>query len=167
MKVIMINIKVFALFLASIFFQSSSHAVTLLPLNLWAKDKSFSTLSVQDTVTVTLRCSIAYDINRLVLEEFSNLKADGLRKKIYTYRWVNSRFAVLLVKDKNKLIQDNFMQSMRTERSDIYEAYFLAMKNNEPVPHSLSTELLATDVGFCNSFDKVVFDAYAQMKNAK
>ena len=101
------------------------------------------------------------------MEEFSNLKADGLRKKIYTYRWVNSRFAVLLVKDKNKLIQDNFMQSMLAESRDIYEAYFLAMKNNEPVPHSLSTELLATDVGFCNSFDKVVFDAYAQMKNAK
>jgi len=167
MKVSMMNLKLFSLFLVSLFFQTCSFASTLLPLNLWAKDKTFSTLSIQDTVSVTLRCSIAYDINRSVLEEFSNLKADGLRKRIDTYRWVNSRFAVLLVKDKSKLIQDKFMQSILAETRDIYDAYLLAMKNNEPVPHSLSTELLATDVGFCNSFDNVVFDAYSQMKNVK
>jgi hypothetical protein len=160
----MIKIKHVAFFFLGMYFQINCSALTLMPLSSWKKDKEFSTLSVADTVYVTQRCSIAYDINRAFFEDFSNLKPQGLREKVDTYRWVYSRFATLLVMDKSKSIKDNFMKSQIEESKEIYSAYFLAIKNNEPIPHSLSNELIAMDIGFCNSFDNVVFDAYKQMK---
>ena len=53
------------------------------------------------------------------------------------------------------------------QAKNIYDAYYTAMKSNEPIPHSLSSELLATDIGVCNDLDKNIFEAYKQMNKVK
>lgn len=156
---------IFSFLIFSALLQQANAAITLMPLTTWAKDKDFTTLSVSDTVFVTLRCSVAYDVNRGILEEYSNLNPQGLRTRVDTYRWVSSRFAALQVKDKSSTIKDSYMKSYFAQAQDIYNAYYDAMKKNQPIPHSLMTELLATDIGVCNNMDKNIFEAYKLMKN--
>jgi hypothetical protein len=157
--------NIFKFFLVAHLFLSLNVCVatTLMPLTTWMQGKEFSTLSVYDTVTVTLRCSAAYDVNRVILEEFSNYKADGLRERVEKHRRVSSAFSALLMKDKKKTDLDNYQKSYLKQANAIYDAYFDAIKNSQPIPHSISNALLAGDIGVCNELDQTVFDAYTKM----
>lgn len=151
------------LMLAAISYQNLSNAAYFLPLTTWIKDKQFSTLSVDDTVTLTLRCSVAYEVNRSILESFTNLKAEGLRNRVDTYRKVSAGFSAILVKEKKQADRDIFMKSMLRTNEEIYDFYMTSMRNNQPIPFSLNTEILATDIGVCNSLDEKIFDAQRKM----
>jgi len=142
-----------------------SHALTLLPLSTWIKDKDFTTLSIEDTILVTQRCSVAYSININYFNQFTSLDPKNLKETLEKYSWVMSRFAVLRVKDKDKNTIEKYLQSLLTEQQEIYESYLEIMKNNNPIPHSLNSELLATDLGVCNKIKPITFDAYERMKN--
>ena len=135
-----------------------------MPLTTWMQGKEFTTLSVADTVSLTLRCSVAYDINRAIFEEFTSAKADGLTERVEKYRWVGTRFSALLMKGKNKVEMDNYAKSYLRQNQEIYSAYFDAIKSSQPIPHSMSNALLAGDIGACNDFDKIIFDAYRKMQ---
>lgn len=161
---IIMKINIFLFFFLFVF-AKFCFAFNMMPLTTWIQGKEFSTLSVNDTVMLTFRCSVAYDVNKEILEEFTGLRADGLRNRIEKYRWVNSHFTALLMKDKKKIYRDNYIKTLTKQYQDVYESYFEAMKNSQPIPHSLSTLILASDIGVCNSFDKNLFDAYEQMRS--
>ena len=138
-------------------------ALTLMPLPTWMQGKEFTTLSVNDTVILTLRCSAAYDINRVIFEEFTSAKAAGLSERVEKYRNVSVKFSALLMKGKSKVEMDNYKKSYIHQSQEIYSAYFDAIKNSQPIPHSISNALLAGDIGACNDFDQIVFDAYKKI----
>ena len=161
--------KSLIIFIVTLVNLNASHALTLMPLTSWIKDKDYTTLSVEDTILVTQRCMAAYRINISFFSEFSNYDPKKLKDTFEKYSWVNSRFAILkVVKNKDKVrdknYADKFIKSLLQEEQEIYDAYLEIMRNNQPIPHSLNSELLATDIGVCNKIDSMVFDAYQQMK---
>jgi hypothetical protein len=146
---------------------NTSYAATLLPLNTWAQSKQFNTLSIADTLFLTLRCSIAYNINKEIIEEYTDLKADGLRNKIIAYRSVYASSVAILMRGKNINEKNKYMDSQNVEVKFINDAYFDAMKKNMPIPHSLNNELLAGDVGFCNNMDEKIIQTYNLIEKNK
>ena len=145
----------------------TSYASSLLPLNTWAQAKQFNTLSVADTLILTLRCSIAYDINKEIIEEYTDLKAEGLKNKVIAYRSVYASSVAILMRGKNNSEKNKYMESQTAEVKFINDAYFDAMKKNMPIPHSLNNELLAGDVGFCNSMDEKIIQTYNLIQKNK
>lgn len=159
--------KILILFLISLSHVSTTYASSLLPLNAWAQAKQFNTLSVADTLFLTLRCSIAYNINKEIIEEYTDLKAEGLKNKIIAYRSVYASSVAILMRGKNNSEKNKYMDSQTAEVKFINDAYFDAMKKNMPIPHSLNNELLAGDVGFCNSMDEKIIQTYNLIQKNK
>jgi hypothetical protein len=91
------------------------------------------------------------------------MKAEGLRNRVDTYRKVSAGFSALLVKDKKQSDRDAFTKSILRMNEEIYDFYIISLRNNQPIPFSLNTEILATDVGVCNSLDEKIFDANRKM----
>jgi hypothetical protein len=156
------NIFIFSLLVYLCIF--SSTASSLVPLNQWASTKQFTTLSIPDTVYLSLRCSIAFNINKEIIEEYSNLKADGLRDKVNAHRSVYATGSIIMMKDKSKTVKDDYMKSLPMEVKNINDAYFSALKKNMPVPHSMMNELLAGDIGFCNAIDRQIMELHKLMQ---
>jgi hypothetical protein len=152
--------KVLILMLISLVYVSTSYASSLMPLNTWAQAKQFNTLSVADTLILTLRCSIAYNINKEIIEEYTDLKAEGLKNKIIAYRSVYASSVAILMRGKNNSEKNKYMDTQTAEVKFINDAYFDAMKKNMPIPHSLNNELLAGDISFCNSMDEKIIQTY-------
>ncbi len=146
--------------LISLVYVSTSYASSLMPLNTWAQAKQFNTLSVADTLILTLRCSIAYNINKEIIEEYTDLKAEGLKNKIIAYRSVYASSVAILMRGKNNSEKNKYMDTQTAEVKFINDAYFDAMKKNMPIPHSLNNELLAGDISFCNSMDEKIIQTY-------
>lgn len=159
--------KFLILILISLAYVGTSYASSLLPLNTWAQAKQFNTLSVADTLILTLRCSIAYDINKEIIEEYTDLKAEGLKNKVIAYRSVYASSVAILMRGKNNSEKNKYMESQTAEVKFINDAYFDAMKKNMPIPHSLNNELLAGDVGFCNSMDEKIIQTYNLIQKNK
>ena len=64
--------KSLIIFIVTLVNLNASHALTLMPLTSWIKNKDYTTLSVEDTILVTQRCMAAYRINISFFSEFSN-----------------------------------------------------------------------------------------------
>jgi hypothetical protein len=145
---------------------SSSHAVTLLPLSTWIKDKNFTTLSIEDAILLTQRCSVAYSININFFTQFTSYDPKNLKDTLDKYLSVMSNFAILKItdKEKNKIKIEKYLKSLVTEQDEIFDSYLEIMQSNQPIPHSLYSELLATDLGVCDKFKPTIFEAYEQMK---
>ena len=71
------------------------------------------------------------------------------------------------MRGKNNSEKNKYMDSQTAEVKFINDAYFDAMKKNMPIPHSLNNELLAGDVGFCNSMDEKIIQTYNLIQKNK
>ena len=152
-----------ALLAIALFFNNSYANGILLPLSNWIASRN--NLSVEDTAYLGMRCGVAYSINQNALEQFSlGSNTDALKEKIKVYFWISAQYSSILAKKFNAKEKDQFMKKQTSFANELYDQYYDALKKNQPIPYSLSNELLATDIGVCNSTNEKIFDAYGLMK---
>lgn len=140
-------------------FAGSIHSEPLLPLTTWIS--SHKNLSVDDTAYLGARCGVLYNINQKILADFIEDSAlTKMQVKSMVYFSVSTHSSVLSWKNSNTNLTSDLREKHMSFVNRLYESYYSALKNNQPIPFSLSTELLATDLGVCDSTNETFSDVY-------
>ena len=141
---------------------SASIANTLLPLTSWIATRK--NLTFEESAYLGKRCFVAFSINKNILETFVvDFDSTKLNERVNVNLWVYSRFSAT---NKAKLSKKELDKSLKNEinlTNELFESYYEALKHNQPIPYSLYNELLATDIGVCNSNYEEFLRAYKLM----
>lgn len=149
----------FYLILTLCFWVGTSYSEPLLPLTTWISTRK--NMSIDDTAYLGARCGVLYNINQKILADFIEESAlTKMQVKSMVYFSVSAHSSVLSWKNSNTKLTSDLRQKQMAFVNRLYESYYLALKNNHPIPFSLSTELLATDLGVCDSTNETFSNVY-------
>jgi hypothetical protein len=158
--------KKYLLLCTMLVFSNSANSF-LLPLSNMVFDRN--NLSKEDVFTLSQRCYVVNEISYEMMKNFSRVGEDiskiehkrDVFSKVYT-----QMYALLALRgSKNKTAEEVAIEYGKATDS-VFVEYFHSMKDNKPIPYSLSSALLATDIGTCNELTNE-FEKFSQMIDRK
>ncbi len=159
-------LKSFFFILASLH-AGKSLSETLIPLTTWISSRS--NLSTEDTAYLGARCGVIYNINKSFwggLEAGKN-GAEKMAAKSIIYFSISTRYWLITTKSLcNKNLNDLYARQT-TFVNGLYKSYYQTLRDNQPIPFSLSNELLAGDLGVCDSTNETFLNAYSVFEKEK